>query len=59
MLLTLTEKKSSFARKIIVRRLTRTEKMTLSGEHQKITSDRFGATMSTSIKTTFVDTEQE
>jgi arylamine N-acetyltransferase len=39
----LTEKKSSFARKIIVCRLTRTEKMTLSGRTLKITSDRFGA----------------
>jgi arylamine N-acetyltransferase len=39
----LTEKKSSFARKIIVCRLTRTEKMTLSGRTLKITSNRFGA----------------
>lgn len=39
----LTEKKSSFARKMIVCRLTRTEKMTLSGRTLKITSDRFCA----------------
>jgi arylamine N-acetyltransferase len=39
----LTEKKSSFARKIIVCRLTRTDKVTLSGRTLKITSNRFGA----------------
>jgi arylamine N-acetyltransferase len=56
----LTEKKSSFARKIIVCRLTRTEKITLSGRTLKITSDRFGATAVDQRQTIVeLDTEQE
>jgi arylamine N-acetyltransferase len=56
----LTEKKSSFARKIIVCRLTRTEKMTLSGRTLKITSDRFGAKDVDQRQTIVeLDTEQE
>jgi arylamine N-acetyltransferase len=57
----LTEKKSSFARKIIVCRLTRTEKMTLSGRTLKITFDRFGSAGNADQRQTIVelDTEQE
>lgn len=39
----LTSKKSSFACKVIVSRLTRTQKITLSGRTLKVTSPRFGA----------------
>jgi arylamine N-acetyltransferase len=56
----LTEKKSSFARKIIVCRLTRTEKITLSGRTLKITSDRFGLDNVDQRQTIVeLDTEQE
>jgi arylamine N-acetyltransferase len=56
----LTEKKSSFARKVIVCRLTRTEKMTLSGRTLKITSDRFGLDDVHQRQTIVeLDTEQE
>jgi arylamine N-acetyltransferase len=56
----LTERKSSFSRKIIVCRLTRTEKMTLSGRTLKITCDRFGADNVDQRQTIVeLDTEQE